>query len=364
MLARRRNQVTTLGTLLDPIADKLLVAAALVSLLAIDKIDAWIVVVIIGILAATLIPQFMGQTKEAKKNAAKANIGTLQSAVELFNMNLDRYPTMEEGLDVLMTMPADGEGKWRGPYLKKMELDPWQHPYQYKVPGTHHPTSFDLWSRGADGADGGEGDDWLRGGDGPDQLEGGRGNDVLVGNAENDELMGGGGDDWLDEGPGHGMIDGGPGADTMRGGAGSDAFMVSPDSGDDVVLDFQATGLAQGLFDHVAFMDIDASDVTVEDMQALQSDTYSVIAEDLVPVLEAVWATVDTDPMLAEFRDRADLDALVTSLSAWDRRMERGSSDAVVLNAFAFFLARRVLEDDLTIVFDTVKVVLFGKGAA
>jgi general secretion pathway protein G len=58
-----------------------------------------------------------------------------------------------------MTMPADGEGKWRGPYLKKMELDPWGHPYQYKVPGTHHPASFDLWSRGADGADGGEGDD-------------------------------------------------------------------------------------------------------------------------------------------------------------------------------------------------------------
>jgi general secretion pathway protein G len=122
-------------------------------------IEIMIVVVIIGILAATILPQFIGQSKTAKINAAKGSVQTLQSAVELFNVNLDRYPTMEEGLEVLMTMPADGEGKWRGPYLKKMELDPWGHPYQYKVPGTHHPASFDLWSRGADGADGGEGDD-------------------------------------------------------------------------------------------------------------------------------------------------------------------------------------------------------------
>ena len=77
--------------------------------------------------------------------------------------------------------------------------------------------------------------------------------------------MGGEGDDWLSEGPGHGMIEGGPGNDILLGGTGSDAFMVSPDSGDDVVLDFRATGLAQGLFDHIAFRDIEAEDVTVED---------------------------------------------------------------------------------------------------
>lgn len=95
-------------------------------------------------------------------------------------------------------------------------------------------------------------------------------------------------------------------------------------------------------------------DVTVEDMQALQDDTYSVIAEDLVPALEEVWATVDTDAMLAEYRDRDDLDGLVSALAAWDRRMERTSSEAVVFNAFSSFLARRVLEDDLTIVFEPV----------
>jgi Ca2+-binding RTX toxin-like protein len=120
---------------------------------------------------------------------------------------------------------------------------------------------------GDDVLDGAEGDDWLRGGDGPDLLEGGQGGDVLIGNAENDELMGGEGEDWLAEGPGHGMVEGGPGNDFLLGGTGSDAFMVSPDSGDDVVFDFQATGLAEGLFGHIAFMEIDADDVTVEDTE-------------------------------------------------------------------------------------------------
>ncbi len=121
---------------------------------------------------------------------------------------------------------------------------------------------------GEDGHDileGGEGDDDLDGGEGPDRVEGNGGNDTLAGGEENDELMGGDGDDHLSEGDGHGMIEGGRGDDTLEGGAGSDAFMVDPDSGHDVVLDFTATGLAQGLFDHIAFMDIEAGDVTVQD---------------------------------------------------------------------------------------------------
>lgn len=122
-----------------------------------------------------------------------------------------------------------------------------------------------LGKNGDDVLDGSEGKDLLRGGGGPDRLEGGPGDDTLFGGAENDMLTGGDGNDWLAEGPGHGMLEGGRGDDTYVGGAGSDAFMVSPDSGNDVVLDFRATGLAQGLFDHIAFMDLDAGDVTVED---------------------------------------------------------------------------------------------------
>jgi len=72
---------------------------------------------------------------------------------------MDRYPTPDEGLKVLVDPPAnDDSKKWRGPYIKQLRNDPWGNPYQYAFPGTHHPTSFDLWSRGSDGAEGGEGE--------------------------------------------------------------------------------------------------------------------------------------------------------------------------------------------------------------
>jgi len=121
-------------------------------------IEIMIVVVILGILAATIIPQFMGTTTEAKVGAAKSNIAELESALERFNIHMDRHPTTEEGLKVLLQAPSGDESKWRGPYIKILRPDPWGNPFQYRRPGSHHPTSFDLWSRGADNAEGGEGD--------------------------------------------------------------------------------------------------------------------------------------------------------------------------------------------------------------
>ena len=59
--------------------------------------------------------------------------------------------------DVLIEAPTGDTEKWRGPYIKQLRPDPWSKPYEYRFPGTHHPTSFDVYSRGADGADGGEG---------------------------------------------------------------------------------------------------------------------------------------------------------------------------------------------------------------
>ncbi len=118
---------------------------------------------------------------------------------------------------------------------------------------------------GDDSLHGDIGRDTLDGDDGMDRLDGGDHNDVLVGGAGEDELMGGAGDDVLDEGAGHGMLDGGHGDDTMTGGAGADAFLVDPDSGHDVVTDFEATGLAQGAFDHIALRHIRPDDVTVTD---------------------------------------------------------------------------------------------------
>jgi general secretion pathway protein G len=128
---------------------------------AFTLIEIMVVVIILGILAATIIPQFMGTTQDAKISAAKSQVAELESALERFYVHMDRYPTAEEGLKVLVDPPAGTEtgadSKWRGPYIKQLRNDPWGNPYQYAFPGTHHPTSFDLWSRGADGADGGEG---------------------------------------------------------------------------------------------------------------------------------------------------------------------------------------------------------------
>lgn len=125
---------------------------------AFTLIEIMVVVIILGILAATIIPQFIGTTQDAKISAAKSQVAELESAVERFYVHMDRYPSADEGLQVLVDPPAnDDDKKWRGPYIKQLRNDPWGHPFQYVIPGTHNPTSFDIWSRGADGQDGGEG---------------------------------------------------------------------------------------------------------------------------------------------------------------------------------------------------------------
>lgn len=125
---------------------------------AFTLLEIMVVVIILGVLAATIIPQFVGTTQEAKVGAAKAHIAELEAALERFQVHMDRYPTQDEGLSVLEKAPATDASKWRGPYIKKLRPDPWGNPYQYRRPGTRHANSFDLWSRGADNADGGEGD--------------------------------------------------------------------------------------------------------------------------------------------------------------------------------------------------------------
>jgi general secretion pathway protein G len=126
------------------------------SLSAFTLIEIMVVVIILGILAAAIIPQFMGTTQDAKISAAKSQVAELESAVERFYVHMDRYPTADEGLKVLVDAPSneDDSKKWRGPYIKQLRDDPWGHPYQYAYPGTHHPSSFDIWSGGlGDGKD-------------------------------------------------------------------------------------------------------------------------------------------------------------------------------------------------------------------
>jgi general secretion pathway protein G len=125
---------------------------------AFTLVELMIVVVIIGILAATILPSVVGHKAEAQIGAAKADVAELDSAVERFYVNMDRYPTMEEGLKVLVDPPTTEDAKnWRGPYIKQMRNDPWGNPIQYRYPGVHHPNGFDIWSRGEGGQDGGEG---------------------------------------------------------------------------------------------------------------------------------------------------------------------------------------------------------------
>ncbi len=126
---------------------------------AFTLMELMVVMVILGILAATIIPTFVTTTHDAKVNAAKANVSELENALERFHIHMDRYPTTEEGLKVLVEPPSSDEAKkWRGPYISLLRPDPWSHPYQYRNPGVQNKSRYDLWSRGADGVDGGEGD--------------------------------------------------------------------------------------------------------------------------------------------------------------------------------------------------------------
>ena len=125
---------------------------------AFTLLEIMVVVVILGILAATILPQFIGTAEEAKVNTAKATVSQLASALERFNIHMDRYPTTEEGLGALVDAPSSEDKKWRGPYITALKADPWGTPYQYRNPGVHRKSGFDVWSRGKDAADGGDGD--------------------------------------------------------------------------------------------------------------------------------------------------------------------------------------------------------------
>lgn len=121
-------------------------------------IEVMVVIVILGVLAALIVPRVMSRPDEARVVAARQDISSLLQAVKLYRLDNRRYPSTEQGLQALVTKPSAGPTpeKWQ-PYLDKLPLDPWGKPYQYLMPGTHG--EVDIFSFGADGLPGGEGFD-------------------------------------------------------------------------------------------------------------------------------------------------------------------------------------------------------------
>ena len=120
-------------------------------------IEMLIVMVILGLLAALVGPRMFGKVGKSKQKAAKAQISLLETALDTYRLDVGKYPTTGQGFQALRTNPG-GVKKWDGPYLSKaVPADPWGNPYQYRSPGENG--DVDIISHGADGAEGGAGED-------------------------------------------------------------------------------------------------------------------------------------------------------------------------------------------------------------
>jgi len=123
-------------------------------------LEVMVVVVILGILAALVVPKIISRPDEARIIAAKQDIATLVQALKLYRLDNRRYPTTEQGLQALVSRPATSPvpANWKaGGYLERLPRDPWGNPYQYLNPGVH--AEIDIYSFGADGAPGGDAHD-------------------------------------------------------------------------------------------------------------------------------------------------------------------------------------------------------------
>lgn len=124
---------------------------------AFTLIELLLVLVILGILAAIVVPKFAGRTEQAREAAAKTQVANFSTALDAFEVDDGYYPKGKSGLNDLVVAPRDAQN-WKGPYLKDIPNDPWQKPYVYQAPGKHNVTSYDLASMGPDGRENTEDD--------------------------------------------------------------------------------------------------------------------------------------------------------------------------------------------------------------
>ena len=123
-------------------------------------IEIMVVVVILGILAALVVPKILSRPDQAKATVARTDIESISQALELYRLDNGVYPSLDQGLEALVERPSSPPvpKSWNPEgYLKKVPLDPWGNPYMYLYPGNH--SKYDLYSLGADGREGGEGID-------------------------------------------------------------------------------------------------------------------------------------------------------------------------------------------------------------
>jgi len=119
-------------------------------------LELLVVMVIIGLLASIVAPQYFSQLGKSNTKVARAQIESFGQALDQYRLDVGHYPTTEQGLAALRAAPS-GVAQWHGPYLKRdIPNDPWNHPYQYVSPGQHG--DYDLVSYGADGQPGGDGE--------------------------------------------------------------------------------------------------------------------------------------------------------------------------------------------------------------
>lgn len=121
-------------------------------------VELLVVLVILGLIASIAAPRLIKFLGGAKSSAARIQVERLSGVLDLYRLEVGRYPTSDEGLAALLKAPAD-MANWNGPYLKKDDAlsDPWGRLYLYRSPGEHG--DFDLYTLGADGTDGGDGED-------------------------------------------------------------------------------------------------------------------------------------------------------------------------------------------------------------
>ena len=119
-------------------------------------IEILVVLVLLAVIMSVVAGNYIGRGEKAKADAAKIEIGQISQTLDLYKLEIGRYPTTQEGLQALISAPS-GVSNWNGPYWKKQSVpkDPWGNEYKYTSPGASAP--YEITSLGADGKEGGEG---------------------------------------------------------------------------------------------------------------------------------------------------------------------------------------------------------------